>query len=463
MDRRRFLRLSVAVPTLLQARPAAGLPVVVVGAGLAGLRAAAMLRQAGRQVVVLEAREHAGGRVRTVRSPFDDGLYGEAGAIRIAPAHRTVLRLAREYRLPLLPFEPPTGAPVRVGPRAPVGAASDSSDLRADERAVGPAALLNKYVGVLPADLSEPAATAASYAGWRDYDRMAWPEWLRSRGASPAAVTLMTLGGDARQVSALYVLRQFAMLGTSRERYKIAGGMDRLPHAMAMALGDAVQYGAAVVRVQRRAASAFRVEYQTGTRMRSLDAGRIIFAIPLTTLRQIEMRPRLSRAKERVIESVGYYPGARILLQTRTRFWNRAGHNGTARTARATEVWDCSYDRTSMRQGLLGASTGGVYGQEMQDMTPEQSVAFGVDLVADAFPGVRDQMEKGTTVCWGTEPWSRGAFAAFAPGQMTSMMPDIATPEEGIHFAGEHTSPWMGWMEGALESGERAAREIIAG
>jgi monoamine oxidase len=69
--------------------------------------------------------------------------------------------------------------------------------------------------------------------------------------------------------------------------------------------------------------------------------------------------------------------------------------------------------------------------------------------------------ERGVAWRWALERWSRGAFAVFRPGQMASMMPEIPRPEGRVHFAGEHTSAWMGWMEGALESGERAAREVM--
>ena len=86
---------------------------------------------------------------------------------------------------------------------------------------------------------------------------------------------------------------------------------------------------------------------------------------------------------------------------------------------------------------------------------------MGIGAAADAFPDVRKEFDKGVVHHWGTERWSRGSFVAFRPGQMAALMADMARPEDRLHFAGEHTSPWMGWMEGALESGERAAREVL--
>ena len=267
---------------------------VVVGAGLAGLRAADLLRAAGRRVIVLEARERAGGRVLTVRAPFDDGLHAEAGPIRIAGAHQAVLRAARSFGLTLTPFASSQGSPVVAIHGKPLPAAAEVGEM--DQ-----AALLERYIGVLPNDLAEPAATADSYARWRSYDRVSWPEYLRSRGAPPEAITLMTVGGDATDLSALYVLRQFAMLRRSTQRYKIQGGMDLLPRAMASALGNVVRYNAR--RRQGRLASlsaGFPRRVSGGPRVESLAASRIIFAIPFTTLRNIEIRPRLSQAKERV-------------------------------------------------------------------------------------------------------------------------------------------------------------------
>src|SRR2546430_12324154 len=76
------------------------------------------------------------------------------------------------------------------------------------------------------------------------------------------------------------------------------------------------------------------------------------------------------------------------------------------------------------------------------------------------FPGIREDFERGVSKSWDQDPWARGAFAYLRPGQMLSLLPHLARPEGRVHFAGEHTSPWSGWMQGALDSGLRAAREI---
>jgi monoamine oxidase len=461
VNRRRFLQQSAraapfaALALSARARAIDVNPTVIVGAGLAGLRAADLLHKAGLPVVVLEAQGRPGGRVLTVRAPFAEGLHAEAGAVRFAGAHRAVLRAVRAHRLQLVPFEPPGSAVIAIDkhPAATLdGQREWKLDLKPSERGLTPSALLEHYIGQLAADMSDPAAPAAStLARWQTFDRVTWPEWLASRGASRDAVKLMTVGGDSSQVSALYVIRQYAMLRASTQRYKIAGGMDRLPTAMAASLGSIVRYNAPVVRVERRS-SGFRVDYREGQAVRSTDAGRVIFAVPAGTMRQIEVRPSLSAEKQRAFDRLSYYPGVRFLLQTRTRFWQTAGLSGSARTDRATETWDSTFDQPASR-GILGASTAG---------DQEATLALGIDLVADALPGIRSEFEKGTVYRWSTDPWARGAFALFRSGQMTELPPRLAVQEDGLHFAGEHTSPWSGWMEGAFESGERAAREVLA-
>jgi monoamine oxidase len=473
IDRRDFLRVSAAAVVPLVARPSLRLhgssgsadPVVVVGAGLAGLRAAELLHRAGTPVVVLEARGRPGGRVHTIRAPFAEAMYAEAGAIRIPPQHESVIQLAREHRLTLVPFESLSGSALitirGVTAQVPeeLKTATATLGLKPEEEGLGQAGLLQRYVGDLPASLADPHPPADAYAEWRTYDQVSWPEWLRSRGASDGAVALMTVGGDSRELSALYVLRQFALLQKASQFYKIHGGMDQLPRAMARALGAIVRYNAEVVRIEQTDAGV-ELGYVERGRKKAVRARNVILAIPFSTLRRIDVRPAFSGQMATAIAELPYFPATRLLLQCRTSFWQQMGLSGTARGDQPAEMWDCTYDLDATR-GILGATVGGELGQTLAAMTRSRAMRTGTQLVAQTFPKVTGQFQRGVVYRWALDAWARGAFAVFHPGQMSAMMPDIAKPEGRIHFAGEHTSSWMGWMQGALESGERAAREVL--
>jgi monoamine oxidase len=473
IDRRGFLRLSVAAAaTPLTARAAwagrpqaAGNPVVIVGAGLAGLHAASLLRKSGRPVVVLEARAEPGGRVSTIRDPFGDGQFGEAGAIRISEGHRRVLGLVKEHGLSVVPFYSSNGAELMTIGGTNVRADALKStplplDLRPEERGLTQAALLERYVGPLPADLADLSPSAASYARWIDYDKVTWTDWLRARGASADAVKLMTLGGDSRALSALYVLRQYALLRGKTQFYKIQGGMDRLPQAMAAALGDAVHYDASVVSIDQTGDPVW-VEYMEQGEPKRVAANRVIVTVPLPLLRDVDIYPELAADRQRTIAELPYFEATRILVQTYSRFWHDTGLSGYARTDQPAEVWDATYDMPG-RAGILGATVGGEIGHRLLPVSPDVAVSRGRDIVGVPFPKALTSTQTVVAHRWALEPWSKGAFAVFHPGQMTAMMPAIAKPEGRLHFAGEHTSSWMGWMEGALESGERAAREVMS-
>ena len=474
IDRRDFLRVSAAAVVPLVAgsslRTRQGTarsqdPIVIVGAGLAGLCAAQLLHRAGTAVVVLEARSRPGGRVHTIRAPFAEAMSAEAGAIRIPPQHETVIQLAKEHGLNLVPFESFNGSALLtirgVTTQVPdeLKKATATLGLKPEEEGLGQAGLLQRYVGDLPPNLADPNPPADAYADWRSYDQATWPEWLRSRGASDGAVALMTVGGDSRQLSALYVLRQFALLQKASQFYKIHGGMDQLPRAMARALGAIVRYNAEVVRIEQTDGSV-ELGYVERGRKKTVRASRVILAIPFSTLRQVEVRPAFSSRKAAAIADLPYFPATRLLLQCRTSFWQEMGLSGTARGDQPAEMWDCTYDLDATR-GILGATVGGELGQKLAGMTRSRAMRYGTELVAQTFPKVTGQFQRGAVYRWALDAWARGAFAVFHPGQMSTMMPDIAKPEGRIHFAGEHTSSWMGWMQGALESGERAAREVL--
>lgn len=473
-SRRHFLTsTAVAVAALttraiwsppLRAQALSSETVIVVGAGLAGLAAAHRLRAGGKRVIVLEARAVPGGRVRTVRAPFDDGLYGEAGAARISEAHTMTLARAGELGLTLVPFAETAGAALlvlqgkryRAGDSAGLGGAP--LDLHPHERGLTPAALLHRYADDAIAEVGAADPGTTAHARWQSYDRQTWPQWLHARGASEDAVALMTLGGDPKDLSALYVLRQIA-LHSGHGYHAIRGGMDLLPKRLAEQLGDSVKYNVAVIGIDHGPGSV-DVSYNENGRAGTLTGDRLVLAVPFSALRDIDIRTSFSADKMEAIESLSYYPATRFLFQTPDRPWRAAGLSGAARTDYALETWDAGAGQDGT-PGMLSATVGGRMDTALAPLDGNGRVRAGRKMLAQAFPEAEAAIERTVTVRWGDERWARGAFAAFHPGQLTGSMATIARREGRVHFAGEHTSLWPGWMEGALRSGERVADEIL--
>jgi monoamine oxidase len=465
--RRDVLRLGAAALAWAAgpARADAGLPVVIVGAGLAGLRTAALLRP-HMPVLVLEASERPGGRVRSLS--FDDGLVAEAGAARIANTHDRVLALVRAHRLPLTPFEPPPDAglssvlalgDLRMPSDRAAAIAAERLHLAPAEQGRIGRPLLDLYLDDLPEELAAAGTEPVDLSRWQALDAVSWPVWLAARGASADAVRLLTAGGDSRGVSALYILRQLALHRQTRRYYKIAGGLEQLPRAMAAELGGLVRTGVPVTGLQREGA-AVRVLYREDGAAASVLARRVVLTLPPPLLRDLSGAAAWPADKRRAVAELDLFASVRALVQTRSRFWLEDGLSGFGRTDRPAELWDVSYGQPGTR-GLLAATAGGAIGRGMATVPADAAERAGVDLIADAYPGVRAAAEAVRVVRWSAAPWARGGFARYAPGQMAGLMPVLARAEGPVHFAGEHTSPFTSWMEGALRSGERAAAEVL--
>src|SRR5258706_13109304 len=334
-DGRGFLKAAVssaaigATPT--NPRAAAGKPgepVLSVGAGLAGLCPAHRLHEAGKRVIVIEARPLPGGRVRTLRGYFDDGIYAELGAARVAESHEYVLNWVNDLGLSLTPFAP-AGATVQVlnNQRAlsddEAARERPAPGLPPDERGLTSGELLRKYPEGVPEELGH-GDVDLSNPRWREFDAVTWPAWLAARGASKGAIQLMMLGGDSSTFSALFLLQQIMLHRDLRQYHKIAVGMDLLPRGIAARLTENIRYHCELVRLERSGAGV-RAMCRQNDRMDVIPADRVVLAIPFSLLKRVTLDPPFSPAKMNILAELSYYQGTRFLLQTQTRFWQAAG------------------------------------------------------------------------------------------------------------------------------------------
>jgi monoamine oxidase len=485
LGRREFLRDGLVAATALA--PASGLlratdwirrdsgftpqKIIVIGAGLGGLSAAYELTEAGHDVTVLEARARPGGRVYTLREPFADGLHAEAGAGRIPDNHAFTLRYAKLFGLALDPFQPASLAHTyRLGgQRAQVlsGGDLDLTDvplaLTRAERRLGLSGLWQRYVTPVLPEVGDPAAPGWPPQSLRRFDKVTFAGFLQAQGASPAATTLLEMPfyqPHEDRLSALWWLRDTALAQGEQTRYKIRGGNDLLPRALAAHLAQRIRYGAAVTGIAHDQHSV-RVAYAQAGMPQHVSGDFLVCAIPFSILRTLQISPSLSTTKRRAISELAYDSVTRVYLQVRQRYWEQRGLNGFGITDLPDEIWHGTFDQPGPR-AILTSYMFGPQAERVAAMEADRRVAFMIDHVEDVFPGIRQHIELGTSFSWDEEPWSRGAYAIFEPGHMFSLLPHVARPEARIHFAGEHTSAWHGWMQGALESGNRVAREIHA-
>ena len=450
--------LSSLAQELIRSGPAKR--VVIVGAGLAGLTAAYELTQAGHDVTVLEAQGRPGGRVRTLRDPLADGLYAELGAARIPDNHEWTLKYVKLFGLTLTPFYPTTGRSTtfvrNIRAEADPGAEPDLRqfhlNLTPDELTLGVNGLIGKALGPslrLAEDRSiwPPEALARA-------DQMTVKEFLAAQGLSAGAFEALGFQPFVR-TSALEAITLISSGHTGKQIHKIAGGNDQLPKAFAARLADKIIYGAPVRRIEQEKAGVAAIYSQNGANRR-IAGDKLICTIPFPVLRRVQIAPRLSPQKDRVIHEMAYGSLSRVTFQVKERYWLGEGLSRFATTDIPGEIWSSAHDRPGSR-GLLQL-TFRVLSELASKMADERIRA--IEQVERVFPGLREHVEYASSQCWDNDQWAGGATRLMNVGQVTTFHAEARRPEGHIHFAGEHTSTWFAWMNGAIESGSRAAQEV---
>lgn len=436
--------------------------VVVVGAGLSGLMAARLLRRAGLRVTVLEARDRVGGRVWS--QPIEDGCWIDFGAQWIAPGQRRIQDLVKEFALATTESHT-QGASVWM---ARGGAVPHHGSFPA-----GWLAKLDQLLIVLRLErlMKQLAARSSpTDARRKALDSQTFAAWLEEKAFTQAgreAVRLTVEEGvcaSIQEVSCYEVIQQLASIGglaalASAEQTFLRGG------AQAIALRLAVEFGADLqlecpVKAIRHDANEVRITTSGG----ELRAERVILALPPQLLSEISLDVDLSgRAqwcqsaivKGRVVKTVIVYEQA---------WWRLNGLNGQviAPNGPIEHLADASDPAGS--PGILIAFATASRADQLATLEEGPRKTLILEHIRNALGEAPTPPIAFHSIDWMGDPLSQGGYASrLGPGHASGDQPCLADPIGRVHFAGTETaSQWRSYMEGALQSGERAAREVLS-
>lgn len=437
--------------------------VLVAGAGLAGLAAARELEDRGWRATVIEARTRVGGRVMTVRDGFAAGQHAEGGADLIESDQSAVRDMARRLELRLVPIlknglgfygTSRNGRPARQSSFGAFEAitqplASLVRDYKLAER---------RWDGALARTLSGQSVAdwlSTLEAGRRRRDIA----HLRARFRGFRGLFL----ADPEDLSLLALVDFFAgdPFGGDSQFLRVAGGNDTLATRLASSLVTPPILGAALRRIETRAAGVIATVQQPSG-LTTFEADLVIVTLPPPLVTHVEFDPPLPQPQADAFRQVRMGPAARVLLQFESRFWKRRRQPSLFASDLSTgAVWDGNEDQRKGGAGILSLLAGGRASRELGDlMTQEGPAAVAGRL---AWLGRPSRLLGSRLVAWDSDPWAGGGYVAFHPGFDPLARAWLARPSGRVLFAGEHTSErWQGYMNGAIESGQRAAAEAVA-
>lgn len=472
MTRRRFMAGATAGAVALGAGPAligcgggngggGRGRVVVVGAGLAGLTAAYELDRKGWDVTVLEARERVGGRCHTFRDELGGGQVAEAGGEFIDGSHQAVRSYADSFGLDLDDLRAIEDDDLSAA--VYTDGELEEYDRVVDENVQAELDRLDEQVERYAAaiDVDDPARTGAGLDSRSVADLLDELDLDDGARAIAEADLRAEYTVEPGELSLLFHVVLNALTADVAdeeiERFRIRGGNDRLPAAMADRLGASVVLRAPVESVQERRS---RVRVVAGRE--EVDADFCVLAVPLPVLRDVELDVGLPRPVRDAIATLQYGTVTKTALQYETRFWVEDEWNGDTVTDLAIQTtWDATGSQGGDTGVLMTYSAAGD-GRRLGELGDRERIDDAVDQVAEIYRGSDDAFARGATMAWGGEQYTRGSYSAWAPGQYTAFWPALRRAYGRVYFAGEHTDLYASYMEGAVRSGRRVADAIDA-
>ncbi len=446
----------------------------MVGAGLSGLAAARVLARAGREVVVLEARDRVGGRVvglpvgEAAGAAGDGPAVAELGGAFLGVGQKRIAATIADLGLETFPAynEGERVLELGTGIRRFGSVPKVSPFVLADlSRAV---ALAEASARKVPADRPWEARTALrrdaeTFETWirrnlwtRDGRRLFRTALVTAFAAEPD--TFSTLWALSCFRSAGGLLRMLRVRGGAHQS-RIVGGSQRLAERSAEQLGDRVRLSAPVRRIKRTGEGGVRVETDSLT----VRARRAIVAIPPALAGRIAYDPPLPARRDLLGQRMPHGAVVKFAAVYDEPFWRRQGLNGQAASDTGPVAVTFDGSPPGGAPGILVGYVNGRHAVELGGATPDRRRAAVLDCLRRFFGGRAAAPTDYLDLDWGAEEWTRGCYGGnAAPGTLTRFGPALREPVGPLHWAGSETAlEWVGYMDGAIEAGERAAAEVL--
>ncbi len=444
--------------------------VVIVGGGLAGLTTARRLAASGHDVRVLEARDRVGGRTCTVAAGAD--CWHDLGGQWVGPTQDHVAALLTELGLRTFPTWTAGDFMAGVGselsryrgriPRLGVRVLADA--LQAQLR-------LDRMARRVPPDRPWDAVRAL------EWDSETFETWIRRATYTEGGGEYFRVISDAvfaSEPSSFSLLHALAYIRSGQgvdhlidtrggaQQDRVMGGTQQMSELMATALGDRVMLNAPVHRVEYGDEGGAAGGVLVTTQVATVSARRAVVAVPPTLAGRIDYRPAMPARRDQLTQRMPAGAVIKCLAVYDHPFWRDDGLNGQVASNRPPVKITFDTSPPAGGSGVLLAFVEGRSAVELGEASPDDLRTAVLDALAGYFGDRARRVEDFVTKDWQKEQWTRGCYGAhLPPGAWTQFGPALRRPVGPIHWAGTETAVvWTGYMDGAIESGERAAREV---
>lgn len=450
--------------------------VVVIGAGLAGLVAARELGAAGRSALILEARNRVGGRVlsRHHRHGFEPVDVG-AEWIGSEATQRPIRKLVEELGLELVPTK--RDGEHLLDYRGKVRRYRDGSEFPMPYHSEREIAIFHETFEELILDLSPALEVISSGRGRHELDKQTVEAWimknLRTKGARQYVRYLVRvlLAAEPYEVSMLHFIfycrsgGSLAALLSSAQAYRIAGGVDQLAEELRRQLPPNVDVELNIPVSEIWQDSDYVCVCSEAGHAGTEETGEhVIVAVPPAIAGRIRYDPALPPARDALTQRAPMGSVAKVVAIYPEPFWRESGLSGSV--LGLDQHLAALYDR-SPEDGSAGVLVGLIVGDGARQLARCDEIyraGYVAGLLERWFgPRAANPLDV-LALDWSTEEYTRGGYAGvFGPGVWTNYGEVLLAPFERVHFAGAETSTVsFGYMDGAVRSGVRAAREVLA-